>query len=68
LKTLASEKILDASVSYQVTKNAGVRFQAHNLTNQRARFTSDSNISNLANDGGHEVYGRSYLADVSFKF
>lgn len=68
LKQLASEKILDASLSYQVSRNIGLRFQAHNLTNERSRFTSDNNISNLSNDGGYQLYGRSYLADVSFKF
>lgn len=68
LKQLAAEKILDASVSYQLTKNIGLRFQAHNLTNERTRFTTDNNTSDLANDGGYQVYGRSYLADVSFKF
>ena len=67
LKTLASERIVDASVSYQITKKVGVRFQAHNLTNERSRFTSDNNPSNLSNDGGYQLYGRSYLADVSIK-
>jgi len=68
LKQLASEKILDASVSYQITKNIGIRFQAHNLTNERSRLSTDNNPVDLSNDGGYQVYGRSYLADVSFKF
>lgn len=68
LKQLASEKILDASVSYQVTKHIGLRFQAHNLTNERLRLSVDNNPVDLANDTGYAVYGRSYLFDVSFKY
>jgi TonB-dependent receptor len=68
LKELGSEKILDASLSYQVTKQVGLRFQAHNLTNAPRRLTNDNNTSNLSNDGGYQVYGRSYLMDVSVKF
>jgi iron complex outermembrane receptor protein len=67
LKQLAPESILDASVSYDFTKNWSVRLQGHNLTNERARFSTDNNPQNLANDGGYQVYGRSYLFDVAFK-
>jgi len=68
LKELAAETSLDASVSYQINKMIGVRFQARNLTNERARFSSDNNPQNLSNDGGYQLYGRSYLADISFRF
>ncbi|HMI19944.1 MAG TPA: TonB-dependent receptor [Sphingomonas sp.] len=68
LKRLAAEKTIDASVSYQLTKAIGLRFQARNLTNERARFTSDNNVQDLANDGGYQLYGRSYLADISVRF
>lgn len=68
LKKLAAETTLDASLSYQLTKAIGLRFQARNLTNERARFSSDNNVQNLSNDGGYQLYGRSYLADISFKF
>lgn len=68
LKELDSETMIDASVSYQVTEQIGVRFQARNLTNERGRFTSDNNRQNLSNDGGWQVYGRSYLMDVSVRF
>ena len=68
LKSLDPETTLDASLSYQITKAIGVRFQARNLTNERSRMTSDNNVMNLSNDGGYQVYGRSYLADISFKF
>ena len=68
LKELAPETIVDASVSYQLTKSIGLRLQARNLTNERSRFSSDNNPQNLSNDGGYQVYGRSYLMDVSVKF
>lgn len=68
VKELASETMVDASISYQLTDKIGLRFQARNITNERARFTTDNNRANLAGDGGYQVYGRAYLADVSIKF
>jgi TonB-dependent receptor len=67
LKELAPETLIDASLSYQLTENIGVRFHARNLTNERLRWTSDNNRSNLSNDQGYQIYGRSYLLDVSFR-
>ena len=66
LKQLAEEDTLDASVSYTFNKNWSVRVQGHNLTNERARFSGENNPQNLSNDGGYQVYGRSYLFDVAF--
>jgi iron complex outermembrane receptor protein len=68
LKMLAPETTLDASVSYSFAKSWSVRLQGRNLTNERARFTTDNNPQNLANDGGYQVYGRSYLFDVGVTF
>jgi TonB-dependent receptor len=68
LKELAPETTLDASVSYQWSQMWTVRLQGHNLTNERARFSSDNNPQNLSNDGGYQVYGRSYLLDVGVRF
>ena len=68
LKELAPETTVDASVSYEWNKQWSVRLQGHNLTNERARFSSDNNSQDLANDGGYQVYGRSYGLDVGFKF
>jgi iron complex outermembrane receptor protein len=68
LKQLAPETTLDASVSYEFEKGWSVRVQGHNLTNERARFSSDNNPQNLSNDGGYQVYGRSYLVDFGVKF
>jgi iron complex outermembrane recepter protein len=68
LKMLAPETTLDASVSYNFLKAWSVRLQGRNLTNERARFTTDNNPQNLANDGGYQVYGRSYLLDFGVTF
>jgi len=68
LKMLAPETTLDASVSYAFAKDWSVRLQGRNLTNERARFSTDNNPENLANDGGYQVYGRSYLLDVGVTF
>jgi len=68
LKMLSPETTLDASVSYTFDKLWTVRLQGHNLTNERARFSTDNNPQNLANDGGYQVYGRSYLFDVGVTF
>lgn len=68
LKMLAPETTLDASVSYSFDKAWTVRLQGSNLTNERARFSTDNNPQNLANDGGYQVYGRAYLFDVGVKF
>ncbi len=67
LKELAPEDILDASVSYDF-KQWGVRLQGHNLTDERGLMSSDNNPQNLSNDGGYQLYGRSYLLDVAFRF
>jgi iron complex outermembrane receptor protein len=68
LKMLAPETTFDASVSYTFPKLWSVRLQGHNLTNERARFSADNNPQNLANDGGYQVYGRSYLLDFGLSF
>jgi iron complex outermembrane recepter protein len=68
LKQLAPEDILDASVSYNWNTQWSVRLQGHNLTNERGLFLSDNLTQNLSNDGGYQVYGRSYLLDVAVRF
>ena len=68
LKMLEAETTLDASMSYTFLDHWTVRLQGHNLTNERARFDVDNNPQNLANDGGYQVYGRSYLLDVGVQF
>jgi TonB-dependent receptor len=68
LKRLAPETTLDASVSYNFAGGWSVRAQGHNLTNERARFSNDNNPQDLSNDGGYQVYGRSYLLDFGLRF
>jgi iron complex outermembrane recepter protein len=68
LKMLAPETTLDASASYTFAQHYSVRLQGRNLTNERARFSTDNNPQNLANDGGYQVYGRSYLLDFGVTF
>jgi outer membrane receptor protein involved in Fe transport len=68
LKELEPETILDVSVSYNFTKHWTVRLQGHNLTDERGLFTVDHDPNHLANDSGYDVFGRSYLFDVAFKF
>jgi iron complex outermembrane recepter protein len=67
LKILEPETTLDASVSYTFAEHWSVRLQGRNLTNERARFDTDNNPQNLANDGGYQIYGRSYLLDVALR-
>ena len=55
-------------MSYEWNKQWSVRLQGRNLTNERSRFSTDNNPQDLANDGGYQVYGRSYLLDFGFKF
>jgi outer membrane receptor protein involved in Fe transport len=55
-------------VSYNFERGWSLRVQGHNLTNERARFDTDNNPQNLANDGGYQLYGRSYLVDVGVEF
>jgi TonB-dependent receptor len=68
LKMLAPETTLDASVAYTAPHLWSVRLQGRNLTNERARFSTDNNPQNLANDGGYQIYGRSYLLEVGLTF
>jgi len=67
LKRLDAETTLDGSISYQWTDSISTRLQGRNLTNEPGRMTSDNNVQNLSNDGGYQVYGRSFLFDISFK-
>ncbi|QDK31573.1 TonB-dependent receptor [Sphingomonas sp. IC081] len=65
LTRLESETTLGASVSYAINKSISVRFQANNLTNQVARFYWNNDPDQIAR---YEKYGRSYLADITFKY
>jgi outer membrane receptor protein involved in Fe transport len=68
LKELSAEDILDLSFSYSWNDRYSVRLQGHNLSNERGLMLSDNLPQNLSNDGGYQVYGRSYLLDFGIKF
>lgn len=65
LTRLGSETTVGASVSYAINSHVAVRLQANNLTNQVARFHWNNDPNQIAR---YEKYGRSYLADVTFKY
>lgn len=65
LTRLESETTLGASVGYTINKRISIRLQANNLTNQVARFYWNNDSNQIAR---YEKYGRSYLADVTFKY
>ncbi len=65
LQTLATEKTLDFSSSYQINEMVGVRFQVNNLTNQELRMYRDNDPNRI---GRYDSYGRRYLVDVTVKF
>ncbi len=65
LQTLATEKTLDFSSSYQINEMVGVRFQVNNLTNQELRMYRDNDPNRI---GRYDSYGRRYLVDVTLKF
>ena len=69
LKELGEEDLYDASVSYSWGDDRySVRLQGHNLSDERGLMLTDNMPQNLANDGGYQVYGRSYLLDFGIKF
>jgi TonB-dependent receptor len=61
---LASEKTLDFSTTYQWNEHIGLRFEAHNLTNQIARMYWNNDPNELAR---YDIYGRSYLFDITYR-
>jgi len=68
LKQLGDEDLFDASISYSWNDRYSVRLQGHNLTDERSLLLSDNMSQNLSNDGGYQVYGRSYLLDFGVRF
>ena len=68
LKELGDEDLFDASISYSWNDRYTIRLQGHNLTDERGLLTSDNLEQNLSNDGGYQVYGRSYLLDFGIRF
>jgi iron complex outermembrane recepter protein len=59
------ERYLDGSVAYQWDDHFGARFQARNITNAHSRSYFDNNSSET---GSYDIFGRSFLFDVSYKY
>ena len=64
LSRLDWERTLEASISYQWNEHIAFRLQGRNLTNSVSRSYLDNNPDQLAR---YDVFGRSYLFDISFK-
>jgi TonB-dependent receptor len=61
---LAAEKTLDFSTTYQWSDHIGLRFEAHNLNNQPERMYWNNDPNQIA---FYNIYGRSYLFDITYK-
>ena len=64
LYELAPETTLDFSTTYQWSENIGLRFEAHNLTNQVSRAYWNNDPNELAR---YDIFGRSYLIDITYR-
>jgi TonB-dependent receptor len=64
LTRLESERTLDFNASYQWDQNFQIRFEAHNLTNEPVRMYWNNDPNQLAR---YDVFGRSYLIDLTYK-
>jgi iron complex outermembrane recepter protein len=62
---LAAEKTIDLSTTYQWSENIGLRFEAHNLTNQVQRMYWNNDPNEIA---FYNLYGRSYLFDITYRY
>ncbi len=67
LKKQDAEGLLDVSASYQWNDHIGMRLQGRNLTGTPNRYSMNNNTNELANDQGYQVFGRSFLFDISYK-
>lgn len=65
LRRLDSEQNLGLNVAHHINKKLSVRLQGNNLTNEPLRLTQNNDDNDLRR---YDVYGRTYLADVTLKF
>jgi iron complex outermembrane recepter protein len=61
---LAPETTLDFSTTYQWNENIGLRFEAHNLTNEVSRAYWNNDPNEIAR---YDIFGRSYLIDITYR-
>jgi TonB-dependent receptor len=64
LFSLAPEKTLDISASYQWNEHIGLRFQVGNVTNEVSRDSTENDPNDLAR---YDTFGRRYLFDISYR-
>ena len=65
LRRLDAEQNLGLNLAYHLTKKLSVRLQGNNLTNEPLRLTQNNDDQDVRR---YDVYGRTYLADLTFKF
>lgn len=64
LRHLDSEENVGLSLAYALNDNLSFRMQANNLTNQELRLSQNNEDRDLRR---YDVYGRTYLFDVTWK-
>ena len=65
LRYLDPEQNLSLNLAYHLTSKVSVRVQGNNLTNEPLRLTQNNDDSDVRR---YDVYGRTYLADLTLKF
>ena len=65
LRFLDPEQNLGLNLAYHLTKKLSLRVQGNNLTNEPLRLTQNNDDKDVRR---YDVYGRTYLADLTFKF
>jgi TonB-dependent receptor len=62
------EDTVDASVSYDLGDHWSFRLNGRNLTDEPSRRSVNNNVQQLANEGGYQLFGRTFLFDVAFRY
>jgi TonB-dependent receptor len=65
LRYLSPEQNVSLNLAYHLTKKVSMRLQGNNLTNEPLRLTQNNNDQDVRR---YDVYGRTYLADLTLKF
>jgi TonB-dependent receptor len=65
LRFLDPEQNLSLNLAYHITEKLSFRVQGNNLTNEPLRLTQNNDDADVRR---YDVYGRTFLADLTFKF
>jgi outer membrane receptor protein involved in Fe transport len=65
LRYLDPEQNLSLNLAYHLTNKLSVRVQGNNLTNEPLRLTQNNDDADVRR---YDVYGRTFLADLTLKF